>query len=338
MAPSREMPVLDASALMKERIGAIRAYHEKTGIARAEIDVSGGVDSATLLGLLAEAIGPDRITAAYLSIHSSETSHQQAHAAAEAFGVALVDLDLTPAFELALFAMRKALHSAGFDRAAIDQRCCDDNTVLGSFRSCFRAPIGRGLNRLSGGGIRHGTGNECEDRFIRFYQKGGDGEVDTNPLAMLAKGEIYQLACALGVPRAIIDATPTPDLAGPAASHKVSDEAELHQLTGLHWTYSRVDGRTGSYVKTGTIERMSRFLDAIDDGLFASKAANPQGYVPKARSHFPDLDDSAIEAFLASARRLEGQTRHKANPNCPMLGSRIGLLRTDLISNELPRV
>ena len=43
---------------------------------------------------------------------------------------------------------------------------------------------------MTGNGLRHGTGNECEDRWLRFYQKGGDGEVDSNPIAMLSKGGI----------------------------------------------------------------------------------------------------------------------------------------------------
>ena len=90
--------------------------------------------------------------------------------------------------------MREALTAAGYDGAELDTRVAKDPTILGSIRSCIRAPIGRGFNRMTGGGIRHGTGNECEDRFLRFYQKGGDGEVDTNPIAMLSKGEVYQVA------------------------------------------------------------------------------------------------------------------------------------------------
>ena len=71
----------------------------------------------------------------------------------------------------------------------------------------------------AGGGIRHGTGNECEDRFLRFYQKGGDGEVDTNPIAMLSKGEVFQLARGLGVPQRVLQALPSPDLWGVGEQH-----------------------------------------------------------------------------------------------------------------------
>ena len=60
------MPVLDTEALIDERVCAIRRAHAQTGIRRAEIDVSGGIDSATILGLLARALGPDQITAVFV--------------------------------------------------------------------------------------------------------------------------------------------------------------------------------------------------------------------------------------------------------------------------------
>lgn len=330
------MPVVDAAALVRERVDAIRTYHHKTNIDRAELDVSGGVDSAALLGLLARALGPSRITAAYLGIHSSDASRERAREAAATFDVRLVEVDLTAAFESTLSAMRNALHSAGYDADTIDQRCRADGTVLGSFRSCFRAPVGRGLNRLTGGGIRHGTGNECEDRFIRFYQKGGDGEVDSNPIAMLSKGEVYQLARELGVPRSIIDATPTPDLQAIGEAH--NDEDELRELTGIAWTYSRIDADTGRYIKVGTIERMNRFLDSIDDRLFSPRETDLDRFVAPARVFFRGHDDNAIRGYLTSARKLEATSRHKANPNCPSLGSRLTLLREGLLTNDLPRV
>jgi NH3-dependent NAD+ synthetase len=60
------MPVVDAKALIDERVGAIRRYHEGTGLDRAELDLSGGIDSAVMAGLLLLALGQEALT---LSIH-----------------------------------------------------------------------------------------------------------------------------------------------------------------------------------------------------------------------------------------------------------------------------
>ena len=238
--------------------------------------------------------------------------------------------------------MLDALTAAGYDRSTIDARIADDPTVLGSLRSCLRAPIGRGLNRLTAGGIRHGTGNECEDRFLRFYQKGGDGEVDSNPIAMLAKGEVFQLARALGVPRSILEATPSPDLHGTGAAH--NDEDELAALHGVRWTYSKVAPDTGAYTFVGSIERTARLLDlpGVEATLFGDAVLqNPElrRIVDQAlASSFRGFDPKEVADLLLSARHVERATRHKFNPNCESLGNRCDLVAAGILTDELPEV
>lgn len=342
------MPVVDVEGAIENRIEAIRAAHASTAIARAELDVSGGIDSGVMLGLLARAIGPERITAVFSSIHSGPEFRARARDVAGAFGVRLVEIDLSGFFDQLVTDMRGALVQAGLPEAELDERCRRDPTVLGSIRSCMRAVLGRGFNRLSGGGLRHGTGNECEDRFLRFYQKGGDGEVDSNPIAMLSKGEVYQVARGLGVPRSLIDAVPSPDLHAIGDDH--TDEEELKAMTGAPWTYSRVDADTGAYARVGTIERMSRFLDLemdlpqgrrrvdvalFDDGADEVRVAAivraAQGVGP-----FVGVPPDVTSALVRSARRIESITRHKMNPNCPTYGTRAQLVDAGLLTDTLP--
>lgn len=332
------MPVVDVEALIEERVKALKVFHERAGIARAELDVSGGVDSATLLMLLSRALGPDCVTAVYIGIHSGEMFRARAMAAADAACVALIDLDASVVFDTLHAGMLEALTLAAHDVNGARARMAADRSIVGSIRSCLRAPIGRGFNRMTGGGIRHGTGNECEDRFVRFYQKGGDGEVDTNPLAMLSKGEVYQLARALGVPRGIRTAVPSPDLHGIGEAH--TDEAELLATTGVPWTYSQVDPDGGEYTRVGTIERLSRFVDIAPE-LFGETAPDLDVLTDLAQeSLFPAkaFDRVAVRAYLECARHTEARSRHKWNPNCPHLGSRRALLEKGLLTDVLPDV
>jgi len=331
------MPVLDPQALIDERVSAIRRFHDSVGTERAELDVSGGVDSATMLGLLSRALGPANITAVYTSIHSTQDSRDRAAEACAAFEVPFIEYDLTRTFDELVAGMRAALLAAGHDAETLDARLRKDPTILGSVRSCIRAPVGRGFNRMSGGGIRHGTGNECEDRWLRFYQKGGDGEVDTNPLAMLSKGEVYQLGRALGVPRSIIDALPSPDLHGTGEQH--NDEDELRELSGVDWTYSRIDGDSGHYVRVGTIEIMSRFLDRHPRLLQLEALTEAElDTMARAGEAVFNRTHPAVVSFLESCRALERATRHKANPNCPSLGERGPLVDEGILANELPQL
>lgn len=331
------MPVLDPERLIEERVSAIRSFHERVGTQKAELDISGGIDSAVMLGLLARALGPENITAAHSAINSDPVALARSQESADAFGVRLIALDLNVAYTSMIEEMRRGLRDAGFDMDEIEARIERDPMVLGSIRSTLRAPVGRGLNRMTGGGIRHGTGNECEDRWLRFYQKGGDGEVDSNPIAMLAKGEVYQLARAVGVPQATIDAMPTPDLWGKGDNH--NDEDELFAATGVRWTYSRIDFRTGEYTVVGTIERLARFLDKVKESrLFGDVEPDWDAITREADRYFPGTNETDRQAFLQSARRMEAISRHKMNPNCPTLGDRESLVESGVLTNELPNL
>ena len=355
------MPVLNTEALIEDRVQAIKHYHQKVGTEKAELDLSGGIDSADMCGLLAKALGPKNVICVYSGINSDPASLERATAVADTFGVIFVHIDLTKLYGDLIFTMAER-YVAGHTRNVRDpwfggpglqgtgkrvreelnRRIHDDPTILGSIRSCIRAPIGRGFNRFFGGGIRHGTGNECEDRWLRFYQKGGDGEVDTNPIAMLSKGEVYQLAVALGVPKEIIDAKPSPDLWGEGEEGH-NDEAELLTWAGAPFTYSRVNPDTGEYIQVGTIERVSRFCDTTPGSwLFADQPPHSDDMMPGviakavASPLFAGISADTVGVLLKAARRVERMTRHKWNPNCPSLGTRAELLGADILTNTLP--
>ena len=246
--------------------------------------------------------------------------------------------------------MRKNLVDAGFDDAEIAARIEGDNTILGSIRSCIRAPLGRGYLRMTGSGLRHGTGNECEDRWLRFYQKGGDGEVDSNPISMLSKGEVFQLACGLGkrlnavdAYAAIVSAPPTPELWGATISHTDEDEigAYLNMTDCGHTFYSYVDPNTGDYTAIGLIERVARFNDQTEGTALFEDDVDDQGLeeilkTATASRPFQGVEESVVRAILLGARRTERITRHKFNPNCPGLGDREGLIQKSILTDELP--
>lgn len=349
------MPVLNPKALIENRVAAIRKMHADAGQTRAELDLSGGVDSAVMLGLLARAVGPENVTAIHLAINSNPDALSRARECAEAFGVRLIEFDGTFLFDTLTESMIDAMVRAGYSRSEVSDRIIKDPTIYGSIRSTLRAPWGRAANRLSGGGIRHGTGNEDEDRVLRFYQKGGDGEVDSNPISMLSKGETFQLAIALGVPKSILNARPSPDLWGVGDAHSDEDEIAAYLKLpkgGGFSMYSYVDIETGVYKNVGLIERLHRFLDApsenvlddilddVDEPLFSDDLSgtgltNLCGDA-QASTQFKGIDPDVVISLLANARKVERATRHKLNPNCPALGSRAELIGEGILTNTLP--
>lgn len=352
------MPVLDSVGLASERIFALRTFHQEAGIPRAELDLSGGVDSAVMAGLLVQALGPEYVTLAHLGIQTNPYATARARRLADAIGCRLIVSDFSEEYDRIVLRMKRDLVSAGYDEEEVESRIRRDPTILGALRSMLRAPLGRGYNRFTGGGIRHGTGNECEDRWLRFYQKGGDGEVDTNPIAMLSKNEVWQLAWGLGslygtdAAKAafveVVAATPSPDLWGTGDEH--NDESEFHAVCGVPFSYGRTDPETGRVIRIGTIERVSRFLDvpmplhcsmelgAWELVIFADKHLTEWGPVVEAsRCIFPEaqFSEGQVVGFLKAARRMERLTRHKMNPAISTLGTREKLLRDSLLSDDL---
>jgi NH3-dependent NAD+ synthetase len=167
---------------------------------------------------------------------------------------------------------------------------------------------------------------------------------------MLSKGEVFQLARALGdrlgcadAFRAIVTAPPTPELWGRNASH--TDEDEIGSYLGLQGTgqtfYSYIDPDSGAYAQVGMIERVARFADTSQAaGLFedaTSEQALQQIVTAGAASpHLAPLSAELVDRLLRAARRAERVTRHKFNPGCPTLGDRSTLLSDGILTNTLP--
>lgn len=281
--------IKDFDGLINIVVENMREQAKEAHTVKAEVDISGGVDSAVVAALACRAFGPWNVIGVYSSINSSEESHRRAKMVAEKFCFPLVELDLTCVYEQIKHMVRNEFQRLNLAFPEEDK----NKTAFGGFRSCLRAPVGRFVNRMFGGGIREGTGNMDEDELLRFFQKGGDGEVDSNWIEGLYKGEVWQLAEYLGVPKEIIDAEPTPDL---WAGKKHTDEEELTKLMGVPITYTRPGGLMG------TIEWVSRenYKNGIITGAYSTIDPRHLGY-----------NDEQAELIFAM-RKMEKASRHKS--------------------------
>jgi len=368
------MPVIDSAALYGNRVEAIRKFHADIKQPKAELDLSGGIDSAVMACLLVEALGKDNVLLVHTRINTNPVQTDRATRLAKALVAPFVNFDLTGFFDKLARDMGTALAMATqYQQEEVLTKQANDPTTLGSIRSTLRAPIGRGFNRMFGGGVRHGTGNECEDRFLRFYQKGGDGEVDTNPMEMLSKTEVYQLAFYIMVKASVqdgnyglaqvmretIEAKPSPDLWGQGDLH--NDEDELFFGTGVPFTYGRIDVNTGKVLEFGTIERMARLLDTefpngtdedavkdlVEDVMFHRDLQDSDLEMSAIWPIIAQLSDKTgifpsamftpeqVKAFIMAGRKAERATRHKSNANIPTLGTRQELLAAGILTNKL---
>ncbi|WP_038048866.1 NAD+ synthase [Thermus caliditerrae] len=164
------------------------------GYEKAIVAVSGGVDSATTLALAVRALGPERVHALFLPHReSSPLSREHAHLVAEAFGVALEEVDITPMVE-------------GYAAQTPDLTPHRKGNVMARARMIVLFDKSQAY-----GALPLGTGNKTE-RLFGYFTWHGDDTPPVNPLGDLYKTQVWALARHLGVPEAVVAKAPTADL------------------------------------------------------------------------------------------------------------------------------
>ena len=175
------------------------------------VGLSGGVDSAVVIGLAAAA-APGRVVGVMMPCHSDPQDEADARIAAEHFGIPTVRIDLAPAYDRLVADVRSALNDL-----PPAQRC----EVADGSDSAVRLPLANVKPRLrmtslyfvanSLNYLVAGTGNRSE-LSIGYFTKYGDGGVDMLPIGRLLKSEVRSLARELGVPEPIIEKPPSAGL------------------------------------------------------------------------------------------------------------------------------
>ncbi len=213
------------------------------------VGVSGGVDSATVLYLLARALGPQRVVALIMPDRDSNPeSAVLAHHMTDALGVRAIQQDMTPAlaamhcYDYRDAAVRRAVPE--YDPAVDKVKIVLPQDLLGAatlnvFSAVVVKPDGSEIRQrlrpaefneiVAASNLKQrirmmtlyheaerrkyavvGTAQKNEHK-LGFFVKYGDGGADLQPLHHLYKTQVYQIAAYLGVPAAVRERPPTTD-------------------------------------------------------------------------------------------------------------------------------
>lgn len=185
---------------------------ERTGLSKAVIGLSGGVDSALSTYLTVRAIGPENVHVVLMPYKTSNPSSlEDAMAVVRDLKISHEVVEITPMVDAF------AAQSPGMDRLRMGNVMARTRMIMLYDRSQVHK------------GLVIGTSNKTES-LLGYTTLFGDNASAINPLGDLYKTQVWQLSKAIGVPQQIVEKAPSADL-----WHGQTDETEM----GL--TYAMVD-------------------------------------------------------------------------------------------------
>ena len=184
---------IDEALVRRMLISFLRDETAKAGMKRVVLGLSGGVDSAVVAALAAEAFGAAQVTALFTPYRqSAPASRDHARLVAETFGVALEEIDITPQIDGYFARVPDA------DRVRVGNKMARERKSIEYDRSWPDALV-------------LGTSNKTE-LLLGYGTQFGDLASALNPIGDLYKTQLRELAIHVGVPQPVVEKAPSADL------------------------------------------------------------------------------------------------------------------------------
>ena len=203
---------------IETKINLLNAYYRQAGLKSAVVAVSGGIDSAVVLGLVEMAARADdspieRIVAVTLADHFNPgvTGQDMAEVLARrvcmAFNIEPVVIDMGSVTQPLIDNVE---HQVGFGHPDKIKWC------RGQATSYARTPVYYYITSILAAqgqpGLIIGTTNLSEGGYLGYFGKASDGMVDVQLISDIYKSEVYEVGRFLGVPEEVLSRAPTGDM------------------------------------------------------------------------------------------------------------------------------
>jgi len=191
------MRKLDYKKLAVDIRNWIKDYVMSANAEGVVVGLSGGIDSAVTAALCSNALGKENVIGLGLPCESISQDLEDAKLIAKVLGIDFKIINLTSIFSKFLEVMEPIVKKNKMASANLKPR-------LRMMTLYFHG-------QSKGNCLVVGTGNRAE-LAIGYFTKYGDGAVDFEPLGMLYKKEVREIARILKIPEKIILKPPSPGL------------------------------------------------------------------------------------------------------------------------------
>ena len=178
-----------------ELIGGIKSYFKQSGLSRAVLGISGGIDSSLTLKLAMDALGPGKVTALSMPETGISSAENTAHAK-----------KLSQALGAEFYAVPINRFLLPFTQIPWSASQLANQNLKARLRAVLLYHYANSKNALV-----LGTSNKSE-LLLGYGTKYGDLAADLEVIGDLFKEEVVSLADFVGLPREIIDKIPSAEL------------------------------------------------------------------------------------------------------------------------------
>ncbi len=197
--------MFDASLEIRRITKFIQETFQEQGFDQAVIAVSGGIDSAVSLTLLAKALNPDAVTPLFLPFKDQDISDAQDICdfnqipQENKLEINIEPVVLSLAKQVGLVPLEKILNSKDLDLIRL-------GNIMARSRMIVVFDTAKRLEALV-----CGTENKSE-RALGYFTRYGDGASDLEPIVHLYKTQVRQLAKELKLPAKYLEKLPSAGL------------------------------------------------------------------------------------------------------------------------------
>lgn len=274
----------------------LNQYMNQYGLKACVVAISGGIDSAVVLGIVKRAFDKanspiKRVIPMLLPILKSTGVTNQNEATdrgkelCEKLGLKHYEIDLTSVNNKIRESLEPVIGIEGEDWA------------IGQLGPYSRTPIlyytTSLLNQDGYGAIICGTTNKDEGAYLGYVGKASDGMVDVQIISDIHKSEVYQVARELEIPKSIIEVTPSGDMYDNRTDEAVFGAS--YDFVELYINYLNMEELEKEQLISSLDEKSKEQFDFYAKNLENLHRYNLHKYIAKSPAVHLDLYDSSVK-------------------------------------------